>query len=255
MKSLIKKIKQKKELSGLADSVVKETLQSYLKKHNISLTKTTHYTKKILVKEIRAQLRKLTGRFQKGIKNKENLPYKELLKTHSSTAERIDFYPKLKRRISKINPKTILDLGCGLNPIALASKKTKYYASDIKEDELKIIKKFFKEKNIKGKTFIQDLRNPPKKFPKADICLILKVFDILEENKKKRIILTQKILKALDCKTILVSFPTKKLSGKKMNNPKRIWFENILINKKFKTFASDNEIFYLILEPKTIAPR
>ena len=57
--TLTKEIKQKKELAGLADKVVEETLNDYLKKYNISLENLTKPSRKILIKEIRAQLRKL----------------------------------------------------------------------------------------------------------------------------------------------------------------------------------------------------
>ena len=105
-KSLIEKIKQKKELAGLADSIVLETLETYLRKSRINLPTLTKPDKKILVKQIRAELRKYAGRFQKSWKQRETLlqqnKIKELLKTHTSTKERIDFYPKLKKLISKL---------------------------------------------------------------------------------------------------------------------------------------------------------
>ncbi|MFH1425726.1 MAG: hypothetical protein ABIG28_03320 [archaeon] len=244
-KEILKKIKQKKELSGTADSVVEETLNNYITKYNLSISNLPSRQLKIIIKEVRAKLRSLTGQFQKTSKNRANFlsSPKALLKTHTSTAERIKGYSKLKSIIKKINPQSILDLGCGLNPIALASKKTKYYASDIKEDELDIIKQFFKKNKINGKTFVYDLRKISKQdLPKADLCLIFKVLDIIDKN------LSEKIILSIPCKKIMVSFSTIKISGKRMNHPKRIWFEKILERKelKYKKFQIDNEVFYLI---------
>tara|TARA_Y100000310_G_scaffold345769_1_gene469617 strand:+ start:6296 stop:7093 length:798 start_codon:yes stop_codon:yes gene_type:complete len=258
---LIVKIKQKKELSDLDNEIVKESLTKYLKTHNISLINLTSSDLKIIIKDIRKDLRSLSGQYQKSLKSKQKLlqqnKIQELLRTHTSTAERIHFYPKLKSMISKIKPKSILDLGCGLNPIALASPDFKYYASDIKTSELSLIKQYFEKNKIKGKTFIFDIRKTSKisSLPKADLCLLFKVLDVITKESK----LISQILKNLNCKNILVSFSTKTLSGKPMSYPRRYWFENLLnaLDFNYKTILSSNEIFYLIEKsnPKITSPQ
>ncbi|MBU0760644.1 MAG: hypothetical protein KJ600_04635 [Nanoarchaeota archaeon] len=243
---LIKTIKQKKELSGLVDSVVKTALNNYLNKYRIELANLSQKQKKIIVKDLRAELRILTGRFQKSLKNREKLfkegDFQKILKTHSSTAERLEFYPELKKIVASLKPASILDLGCGLNPLALANPKIKYHASDIKQDELSLVKKFFKKNKIKGETFICDLRNLKKNLPRADLCLLFKVLDVIEKKHAR------KILTTVPCTRLIVSFSTRKLSGKPMNFPKRIWFEVLLkkLNFPFKTFKSENEVFYFV---------
>ena len=97
---LIARIKQKKELSGLANSLVSDALEDYLKKYSIPLKNLRHPQEKIIIKEIRAELRNLAGRFQISLKKRlfllEKGDIQTLLKTHTSTAERFNFYPKLK---------------------------------------------------------------------------------------------------------------------------------------------------------------
>jgi 2-polyprenyl-3-methyl-5-hydroxy-6-metoxy-1,4-benzoquinol methylase len=248
-KELIKKIKQKKELAGLADSFVSSLLESYLQKYKINLAEISDKPRQIIMKDLRAELRLFSGRFQKSPKDKSKLfasdEIEKLLKAHSSTAERLNFYPNLKKIIRTSKAKSILDLGCGLNPFALASNKYVYYASDIREDELDLIKKFFEESKIRGKTFVYDLRQIKDDLPEADICLIFKVLDIIDDKKHR---LTEKIIQSVRCKKFLISFSTKKLSGKPMNFPRRFWFEKLLEKRglNFKTFQSENEIFYLI---------
>src|SRR3989344_1286012 len=203
-KQLILKIKEKKELSGIEDSVVEKTLNNYLEKYRINFEKISKKAMKLIVKEVRAVLRNIVGQYRASLKSKEKLlnsnSIHKLLSTHSSTKERMPHYTELKEKISEINPKSILDLGCGLNPIALANKKIKYYASDINEEDLEIIKKYFSKKII--------IKTP--------------------------------------CKAFLVSFATKKLSGKSMSSPKRFWFENLLMRLKieFEKFFTNNEVFY-----------
>ncbi len=246
--SLIRGIKEKKELSGLSDEIVKDCLINYFEKHRISSEKLTKQDSKLIIKEVRAELRFLSGQYQKSLKNRPKLLKKnnlaELLKTHSSTSERLEFYPSIKDKIHNLGIKSILDLGCGLNPIALASPDLIYFASDIKEDELSLIEQFFKENKINGKTFAFDLRKPLVNLPKTDLCILFKVLDVIDKKHK----LSEKIILSLPSKYLLVSFSTKKLSGKSMNHPQRKWFESILSRNKlnFESFSISNEIFYLI---------
>lgn len=255
---IISQIKEKKELSGISDGVVERCLRDYLQKNKISLEVLSEKEKKFIIKEIRSILRNYVGRFQKTLRKKSSLVveknYLSLLRTHSSTEERIQFYPKLIEIIKQMRPKSILDLGCGLNPIALASnfKKTKYFASEINELDLALVQKFFEQEKISGETFVYDLKNAEINLPKTDLCLIFKVLDVIDPSGKKRGTVTRNLLAKINSKTILVSFSTKKLSGKRMNHMEREWFERILYREKyfFKKFYSDNELFYLIKKSK-----
>ncbi len=250
---LCKEIKEKKELRGLSDAVVEDCLHDYLKKHSISLKNLKKQDFRIITKQIRSELRFLTGQYQKSLKDRPRLlqedNFMQLLKTHSSTAERLPFYPLIKEKIKELKIKSILDLGCGLNPLALASPEVFYYASDIKEDELSLIDSFFKKNKINGKTFTLDLRKLSSPLPKTDLCILFKVIDVVD---KKDHALSEKIILAVESKYILVSFSTKKLSGKAMNYPQRGWFERLLLRKglSFEKFSIPNEIFYLIHQAK-----
>src|SRR3989338_3029113 len=141
-KNLIEKIKQKKELSGISSEAVQTSLDKVLSKYRINLEKLKKADEKIIIKEVRADLRRMSGMFQLIPSKKENLSssFEELLKSHSSTSERLSFYQTLKKLIKDLNINSILELGCGLNPLALADKDLIYHASDINEKELEIIK-------------------------------------------------------------------------------------------------------------------
>ncbi len=254
---IVSRIKEKKEFAGVAESVVRELVSSYIKKYPLP-EKLSDRQIKIIVKEVRVELRKLTGQFQKSRKNRQKLLEKSMLSkilaSHFSTSERVEFYPQLKKLIRSLKVRSILDLGCGLNPLALADPKIFYYASDIKEDELKLIQDFFRKNNLPGETFVCDLRKFDQSLPKADLCILFKVLDIIDDKKHS---LTRKILEKVNCKNFLVSFSTKKLSGKRMNYPKRKWFEEILTAMKldFRSFESSNEVFYLIKKLGNKQPR
>jgi hypothetical protein len=247
---VVNRIKSKKELSGVSDSIILEHLEEYLRKNKLSLERLNNSQIKLVIKDIRSDLRNHVGRFLASTKNRGKLLEKEdipsLLKTHSSTKERIEFYPQLKEIISRLNTKSILDLGCGINPIALASSGVKYYASDINTADLNAVEAFFEKNKIDGKTFVCDLNKIEGcKLPEADLCLILKVFDILG---KKDYEIAEKVLESINCKHIIASFSTRTLSGKPMNSPRRIWFEKLLnsLCYQFEIIKSKNEIFYIV---------
>lgn len=253
---LISKIKQKKELSGIDNSIIKKTIEEYQEKNKLFIESLKEKELKIAIKDIRSKLRLYAGRFQSSLKDRLRLLEKnevqKLLKTHFSTKERLDFYPKIKSIINSLNVKSILDLGCGLNPLAIASPQIKYYASDINAGELSLIEKFFKTNKIEGKTFVCNLTKIEScNLPNADICLIFKVLDILG---KEQYIISEKILKSISSKYIFVSFSTRTLSGRIMKKRRRFWFENLLskLNFSYKLFESENEIFYLASKTEKI---
>lgn len=246
---IVKEIKKKKELSGLADLIIIKTLDEYLNKNKFSdkeISSLSEKNFKLLIKEVRSILRLNFGRFQISKKKFDfasNNDYLSILKTHTSTRERISFYPKLKEIIKDLKVKSILDLACGLNPIALASENYDYAAYDIDENELQLLNDFFREKKINGKALFSDIVDKNEIYPKSDICFLFKILDIVK-NKEE---VSRHLLKTLKCNYILVSFATKTLSGKPMKVKRREWFESILKNLSldYKTFRSDNELFYL----------
>lgn len=248
VESLIKKIKEKKELSGLPDELIKSILEEYLSKNKISLN--SDKNQKLVVKDIRSKLRVYTGQYtpKHGTKKREKLlskrDFESILNEHVSTRERISDYPLVKQIINKINPKVILDLGCGLNPIAIATKGVKYHAYDINHNDLDLVKGFFIIQCIDGDIHHKDIRQESI-FPSSDICIIFKVLDILGEDKAK---ITKKLLTIIDSRIFLISFATHTLSGRPMNSPYRRWFESILknLNYKYEVKRTQSELFYII---------
>ena len=244
---LLEKIKEKKEFKNIDDSLIYDILDEYSEKYKLNLENLDKFKAKIVIKEIRAKLRLYTGRFQKSLKDRlrllEENKIEELLKTHSSTAERINFYSEIKKLIKNLKIKSILDLGCGINPIALANKDIEYYAADINKSDLLLIERFFEKNKINGKTFVYDLRKVNENLPKADICLIFKTLDIIEKKSHK---LAEKIIKTVKCRYFLISFATRTLSGRHMKYKRRIWLEALLKNLgyKYEVLNSNNEIFY-----------
>ncbi len=287
IKELIKEIreetKKKKELRTINNEFLNKKIREEIKKlskeeiNKIKNRKSSEY--KRIIKSLRAELRRIHGVFQrKNQKKRQELIKKlskttnneekktiirEILKTHQSTLERMNYYEEAYKKIFSITgkPKKILDLGCGLNPLSyyFLDCKPEYYCGDINDEEIKIINDFFKEEKIKGKAMIIDLtsKESRKKFYgiKADTIFLFKTIDTIEEqerNLSKTII--KKIIEEIKPKNIIISFPTKSIGGRRIrkeeNKEKKSnnWFSRFLEEEKlkYKIISLEGEEFWII---------
>jgi 16S rRNA (guanine(1405)-N(7))-methyltransferase len=192
------------------------------------------------IKEVRKELYKIHGVFQVKRQNQKNILLgrlkdakdlneikeisKEILKLHSSTRERLNVYEKVYSSIFKIigKPESIMDLGCGLNPVffILIDFKGTCIGYDISSNDVTFLNNYFKgvkRYGVNGKAFVKDV----KKFynyPKSDVCLLLKTLDLFGSNKLK---FFNNLIKNINTKYLVVSFSKKTISLKNMNNFRR----------------------------------
>jgi len=180
----------------------------------------------------------------------------EILQSHLSTSERCPYYDVIYPEIFRITgqPKKIIDLGCGLNPLSYEFLKIKpyYVASDIGKKDMEFIGEFFKIMGIKGETIQSDLTNPDStlmdKANDADICLLLKLVDTLEDLKRDS---AKKLIANLSTKNIVLSVPKATISGKKPIRSNRNWLQKVIENKEKQgwrrhDFETSNEHFTVL---------
>jgi hypothetical protein len=240
IESLINKIKQKLELRGISSDFIREKISSEIKKSKLDLKKIKEKDLKLLIKDLRSDLRKYSGRFHT---NDQDEPLIE----HLSTRERLNDLPLIKSIFEKLKVKSVVDLGCGVNPIALASRSIKYDGYDIDGIALNQVNNFFIKNNFDGRTHLMDISKEGVSFPSADLFLLLKVLDVIERRGHK---ISERIIKSIPSKYILVSFPKITVSGRPMNHPQRGWIERMLsrINLKYTKLETKNEIYYLVFK-------
>lgn len=246
VKYLVGRIREKKSLQGIADSVIETELEGYLRSNKLDLSSLNDKDSKIIVQDVRQKLRRLAGSFQQVDKDMDNP-----LLSHASTRERLEFYPALRQKLNAIQVNSILDLGCGINPLALATTSVKYHAYDINENDLSKVQDFFDKNNISGTTKVLDLRNVSNiDFPEADLCLMFKVLDVIDEKNHKK---SEELIRKIKSRYLLISFSTKTLSGAPMRHPQRGWIERLLtrLGFTFESFSSKNEIFYLAAKERS----
>src|SRR3989344_5858799 len=158
--------------------------------------------------------------------------------------EREEFKEELYKKIFAITgtPKKILDLGCGLHPLTFPYTNSEYKAVDNDRAAIKKVKKYFKKNKIKGKAELKDITlmdNDDFK-EEYDLVFLLKVLDKIGIKKSKE------LFSKLRARYMVISFATRTIAGKRMNTPKRKWFERIMKHNIVKTIRYFNEICYVI---------
>lgn len=263
--SFIKKIKENKKYKSISDEIIIKEIKDYMRKYQTDL-----YDEKFAIKIIRRQLHRIYSSYQtKGKKKIEKLLdelkndknsleiINGILSTNLSTKERLDKYSTIYNKIFELSkkPGSIIDLGCGLNPISIPYmdlKNLKYYAYDISDYDIKFINKFFIIMGIDGEANILDARDLESlnKIPKSDIIFMFKVYDLIVPKSKKLKKIGEEIINIIKEKAefLVVSFATKTLTRKPMNLPRRIGFEMMLDRNKLKYnfIQTDNEIYYVV---------
>jgi 16S rRNA (guanine(1405)-N(7))-methyltransferase len=176
----------------------------------------------------------------------------QTMSLHASTKERLHLLDSFfMETLSSLQPVTsVLDVACGLNPLAYGwmplSADAQITVCDIYLDQIEFLNVFFDHFGINGKAFCCDLtRSVPQE--KAQVGLVLKTIPCLEQIDKN---IGIKVLQGLQCDNLLVSYPAQSLGGKKkgMRNFYSAQFEQILkaTDWKYSTHSFRNEEAFLI---------
>lgn len=280
---IVSDVKSKKELHALDEEFIARKLREFFDDiHNYQykakvlekLSKSKDYSQftkskehDFLIKNVRAELRKVYGAFiLKEYERKEKILRKlkdqddmdthiELLKIHKSTNERLSHYEQLYAKIfSKLPDKvTVLDVACGLNPIANIfgrDRIRKYIASDISSQDCKFLSDYFSKIELEHEVMPLDLveSSSHKRISQigCDVCFIFKTLDGLERVERG---VSEKLLLSTKAPIIAVTFPTLSLSGiREIKEYRRVWLEKMLdkLGWKWEKTQIENELLYLI---------
>jgi 16S rRNA (guanine(1405)-N(7))-methyltransferase len=187
-----------------------------------------------LVKAVRAKLHQVAGAYQeKGMDFTgwrtalEGLPSNsghtamrsfcaEVMKTHASTRERLpilaDFYQQVFAALPPIH--SVLDLACGLNPLAIPwmrlAEGASYQACDIYTNLVEFLADFIPHLGLNGGACLCDLTE---EIPqgRVQLAIVLKTLPVLEQLEKD---LPVRLLAELNAEHILVSYPGHSLGGR-----------------------------------------
>lgn len=181
---------------------------------------------------------KLLTQIEKGsndVKEIQNLML-PILALQSSTKERIpilnNFYQKIFAITGK--PKSIIEPACGFNALTyfwMGSSIT-YYGFDVDKEQINFFNSVYKLlKANKAQVMLGDVLDGNLKY--ADIMLLLKVLPLLEHQVKG---CSLDLLKQTRCHYVVVSFPTRSLSGKNKGMVEFYsqFFKNLIRNEHWK---------------------
>ena len=138
------------------------------------------------------------------------------MQAHASTRERLpyleEFYAPLRARIGPVG--SILDLACGLNPLALPwlplAPGGDYLACDIYADMAAFLNTFFNHAGVCGRAEVRDLTASLPAQP-VELALLLKTLPCLEQLDKS---IGARLLEGINARHLLVSFPALSLGGR-----------------------------------------
>ena len=143
----------------------------------------------------------------------------DLMRSHASTAERL---PYLERFFAPIweqtggPPRTLLDLGCGLGPLALPwmglPPGATYHACEVDRRSLEVVGAVPRA----GRAAARAPRARPRRrrpaADRSDVALLLKLVPLLDRQDPSA---AARLLGALDARHAVVTFPTSSLGGRR----------------------------------------
>jgi 16S rRNA (guanine(1405)-N(7))-methyltransferase len=141
---------------------------------------------------------------------------RQALGLHSSTQERLSILEKFYARIWSVTgvPRALLDMGCGLNPLALPwmdlPPTARYLALDIDAARIDFLNRYFALAGLPPLARWQDLLCEPPASP-VDVALLLKTSTTLEQQEEGAPL---RLLRALSAPFVVVSFPIRSLGGR-----------------------------------------
>lgn len=177
---------------------------------------------------------------------------RSMLAQHASTRERLPILENFYQILSPIAPiHSILDLACGLNPLALPwmplAPGAEYAACDIYADMLDFINAFFDHIQHPAQAFLCDLTSEIPSQP-VQLALLLKTIPCLEQVDKS---IGQRLLNNIHAEYILVTFPARSLGGHAKGMPQtyEAHFTDLLAESRWKIIQQtlySNELAFLL---------
>jgi 16S rRNA (guanine(1405)-N(7))-methyltransferase len=177
------------------------------------------------------------------------------MQMHASTRERLpyleEFYASLQARVGTVS--SILDLACGLNPLALSwmplAPGGEYLACDIYRDMTAFLDGFFSHCGVSGRAEVHDL-TASLPAQAVDLALLLKTLPCLEQIDKS---IGPRLLEGVNARYLLVSFPALSLGGRGKGMPQNYsaHFNTLIAGKNWQveSWEIKTEIVFLVRKP------
>jgi 16S rRNA (guanine(1405)-N(7))-methyltransferase len=207
-----------------------------------------------------AAYEKLEAAYRSGSDAEIEAACREVLAGHSSTRERL---PILERFYGAIHEAaggacSILDLGCGLNPLALPWMRLgpapRYSALDIDAERVRFLNRYLLLAGLRPPAGIETparcqdvLARPPRE--EADLALLLKMSPTLERQVEGS---TLRLLQQINTPVAAVSFALKSLGGREKGMPDHYGrqFRHLVASQPWtvRELAFENELVFVVIK-------
>ena len=179
---------------------------------------------------------RLESAYRSGSQEEIEAACRHILGLHSSTRERLPIVDQFYRSIFDITgrPASILDLGCGLNPLALPwmdlSSDTRYIAVDIDKERIRFLNQYLSLAGFEPLARCQDILVQPA--TAADLALLLKMSPSLERQQPGA---TLDMMNRIEAAHVVVSYAIKSLGGRErgMLDHYRQQFSNLMAGRQW----------------------
>jgi 16S rRNA (guanine(1405)-N(7))-methyltransferase len=179
---------------------------------------------------------------------------RQALSAHLSTRERLPIMEDFYRAIFNLTgtPGTLLDIACGLNPLAWPwmnlPETVRYYAYDIHEPRIDFINHYFRLQSLAPLARLQDVALH---FPqeKGDVALFLKEMPRFERNYPGT---GREFLAALPVRYLVVSFPSISThGGRNLVNRYRDFFAQLVAGRDWpvQELLFEGELVFVAEKP------
>ena len=134
-----------------------------------------------------------------------------IMRSHASTRERLPILDRFYAEVMPPGTTTVVDVGCGLNPLAIPwmrlAPNASYRAYDVDGDLVAFLNAAFPLLGVDGRAELLDVATDPDRVePGADVALVLKLLPLLPDEGAR-------LLPALRATRLVVSFPTRTIGG------------------------------------------
>lgn len=184
--------------------------------------------------------------------DKTDTGLERMLSRHASTRERLPLseMDALYGRIFEITgrPRSVLDLACGINPLYLGARGIQTVGVDISGSAVEAVNRFGQVYGLPVRAVCADLLCPGA-IPDGqyDVALLFKLLPLLE---RQRATSAMDVMRALNAKWLVVSFPTRTLGGRNVGMAGHYsdWMSAHIPSGRAVAdhFETSNELFYLL---------